>query len=94
MTNKADTKDILLSPRKLAIFSANVARQRKAAGMTKTEFAANSSVSRDTIRRIETRPEGYIPSLASITALAEVAGASVQEILTTRLQFAASAPGQ
>ena len=87
MTNKADTKDITISARKLAIFSANVARQRKAAGMSKTEFAASTSVSRDTIRRIETRPEGYVPSLSSIVALAELAGTSVQGILTTRLQF-------
>lgn len=87
MTNKADTKDITISARKLAIFSANVARQRKAAGMSKTEFAASTSVSRDTIRRIETRPEGYVPSMSSIVALADLAGASVQGILTTRLQF-------
>jgi transcriptional regulator with XRE-family HTH domain len=87
MTNKADIKEITITPRKLAIFSSNVARQRKAAGMSKTEFAASTTVSRDTIRRIETRPEGYIPSIDSIVALAELAGTSVQGILTTRLQF-------
>ena len=76
-----------ISARKLAIFSANVARQRKAAGMSKAEFARNTSVKRDTIRRIETRPECYIPSASTIEAMAALAGVPVQKILTTKLTF-------
>jgi DNA-binding XRE family transcriptional regulator len=79
--------EIKLTARKLAILSKNVARQRKAADMTKAEFARNTTVSRDTIRRIETLPEGYIPSIDTVKALADLAGASVQEILTTKLVF-------
>jgi DNA-binding XRE family transcriptional regulator len=79
--------EIKLTARKLAILSKNVARHRKAADMTKTEFARNTTVSRDTIRRIETLPEGYIPSIDTVKALADLAGASVQEILTTKLVF-------
>jgi transcriptional regulator with XRE-family HTH domain len=77
-----------ISARKLAIFSANVARQRKTAGVSKTEFASHTTVSRDTIRRIETRPEGYIPSEATIKALAQLAGTTSEKILSTRLKFA------
>jgi transcriptional regulator with XRE-family HTH domain len=77
-----------ISARKLAIFSSNVARSRKLSGMTKTEFASNTTVSRDTIRRIETRPEGYVPSASTIEAIANLVGASPKEILGTRLKFA------
>ncbi len=77
-----------ISARKLAIFSANVARQRKLSGVSKTEFASHTSVSRDTVRRVETRPEGYIPSAATIQAFADLANTTTQKILTTRLNFA------
>ncbi len=77
-----------ISARKLAIFSSNVARQRKLSGVSKTEFAANTSVSRDTIRRIETRPDGYVPSFSTVEALAKLAGTTPKEILSKRLNFA------
>lgn len=77
-----------ISARKLAIFSANVARQRKVAGVSKTEFASHTTVSRDTIRRIETRHKGYTPSVATIEALAKLAGTTSEKILSTRLTFA------
>jgi transcriptional regulator with XRE-family HTH domain len=76
-----------ITARKLAIFSANVARQRKAAGMSKAAFARNTTVKRDTIRRIETRPKGYVPSASTIEALATLAGVPVQKILTNKLTF-------
>ena len=76
-----------ISARKLAIFSSNVARHRKAAGVSKTEFAAHTSVSRDTIRRIETRPEGYVPSLSTIEALAKMVNVTPYEIVSKRIQF-------
>jgi transcriptional regulator with XRE-family HTH domain len=84
MTQATNTS---ISARKLAIFSANVARQRKASGLSKAAFARNTTVKRDTIRRIETRPEGYIPSASTIEALAALAGVPVQKILTTKLKF-------
>jgi DNA-binding XRE family transcriptional regulator len=88
MTNKNTNTEINLTSRKLQILSKNVARQRKVAGMTKAEFARNTTVSRDTIRRIETLPEGYVPTQRAVEALANLAGASVKEILTRKLSFA------
>lgn len=76
-----------ISARKLAIFSSNVARARKASGLSKAAFASHTTVKRDTIRRIETRPEGYIPSASTINALATLFGVSAQETLTTKLKF-------
>lgn len=87
MTQKSNTSASNITARKLAIFSANVARQRKATGMSKTEFASHTSVKRDTIRRIETRPDGYIPSVATIEAMAALAGVPANTILTTKLKF-------
>lgn len=88
MTNKnTNTKEINLTARKLVTLSKNVARQRKVAGMSKTEFASHSTVSRDTIRRVENLPVGYIPTVDTIEALATLAGASVKELLTTKLSF-------
>lgn len=86
ITIKSDATPVL-SARKIATFSANVARHRKAAGMNKTEFASHTTISRDTIRRIETRPVGYVPSESTIAALATLAGATPKEILTLKLKF-------
>ncbi len=72
MTTQIKTTAANISARKLAILSANVARHRKATGMSKTEFASYTTVGRDTIRRIETRPQGYVPSLESVQALAQL----------------------
>lgn len=89
ITNTPSTKTAApISARKLAIFSANVARQRKASGVSKTAFASHTTVSRDTIRRIETRPDGYVPSISTIQALAVLAGTTPEKIVGTRLQFA------
>lgn len=88
MTNKnTNTKEINLTARKLVTLSNNVARQRKIAGMTKTEFASHTTVSRDTIRRVENLDSGYLPSIETIKALADLAGASVKDLLTTKLKF-------
>lgn len=86
MTSKSKSA-VTISARKLSTLSKNVARHRKACGMTKTEFASNTSVSRDTIRRIETLPSGYVPSISSVEALANLAGTSVVNLLTKKLAF-------
>ncbi|MGH2718481.1 MAG: helix-turn-helix transcriptional regulator, partial [Actinomycetota bacterium] len=58
-----------------------VAERRRALGLTQTELAAASRLSRPLISAVET--DRHVPSVKAALAIADVLGASVEEIFGT-----------